>query len=49
MQENKIQSRDYPLDEVQYELLPSEKKIIVQKLCYLFVFYAAKGSKHAYY
>lgn len=46
---SKILNKEYPLEDVQYDLLPTEKKVIVERLCYLFVFYASKGSKHAYY
>lgn len=45
----KIPNREYPLEDVQYDLLSEEKKSLVKKLCYLFVFYASKGSKHNYH
>lgn len=45
----KIPNREYPLEDVQYDLLPEEKRAIVKKLCYLFIYYASKGSKHNYH
>ena len=45
----KIPNREFPLEDVQYDLLPEEKRAIVKKLCYLFIYYASKGSKHNYH
>lgn len=45
---NKSAGKEFPLQDVAYEELEAEKKTIIKKLLYTFVYYASKSSKHSY-